>query len=221
MLTEQLAKFALLGAEWVLYVLLVLSVVSIVVIIDRAIFMIKRGTRLKELELSLGQAIEQGEVSDWAKAVSSHVTLESRMLTRTFNIYERRGDVPEGVVESIISEYRQGIERFLTYLGTLGNNAPFVGLFGTVIGIIKAFHTLSGDLESGAAGLMGDIYEALVATGAGLAVAIPAVIAFNAFIRSSDNSVSRFNALLHAYLAAADDKSSNAQAQAEQLSEEA
>ena len=68
----------------------------------------------------------------------------------------------------------------MTLLGTLGNNAPFVGLLGTVLGVIEAFHQLSGGPAKAAMGnVMSGIAEALVATGVGLFVALPAVVAYN------------------------------------------
>jgi len=72
-------------------------------------------------------------------------------------------------------------QKRLTILATLGNNAPFIGLFGTVLGVIKAFHDLHLQHGSGIKVVMGGISEALVATAMGLLVAIPAVIAYNAF----------------------------------------
>jgi hypothetical protein len=78
---------------------------------------------------------------------------------------------------------RLRLERNLAFLGTLGSNAPFVGLFGTVLGIIKAFHDLAGNQAGGPAVVMAGISEALVATAVGLMVAIPAVVAFNYFNR--------------------------------------
>ncbi len=75
---------------------------------------------------------------------------------------------------------RPRYERFLSFLGTLGSNAPFIGLFGTVLGIIKAFNDLGAVAIQGSAiqqTVMTGISEALVATAVGLAVAIPAVVA--------------------------------------------
>ena len=79
------------------------------------------------------------------------------------------------------------LEARLAYLGTLGNNAPFIGLFGTVIGVILAFNEL-GKAQTGAGQaasqlVMGSIAEALVATAVGIAVALPAVAAYNYFQR--------------------------------------
>ena len=69
----------------------------------------------------------------------------------------------------------------LWYLATLGNNAPFIGLFGTVLGVIQAFDAMGGDSGGSSAAVMGPIAEALIATGVGLLVAIPAVVAFNTY----------------------------------------
>ena len=84
-----------------------------------------------------------------------------------------------------VTAERMRMERGLPFLATVGANAPFIGLFGTVLGIINAFDGLraidaDGAAAAGAA-VMGPIAEALIATGVGLLVAIPAVVAFNIF----------------------------------------
>ncbi len=73
------------------------------------------------------------------------------------------------------------LKRGLTWLATVGSTAPFVGLLGTVVGIINSFQGLAGDGGGGLAAVSGGISEALVATAVGLLVAIPAVMMFNAF----------------------------------------
>jgi len=76
---------------------------------------------------------------------------------------------------------RTRMERYLNFLSTLGNNAPFIGLFGTVLGIMGAFYKLHVNIVGGTSVVMKDISEALVATAVGLFVAIPAVIFNNIF----------------------------------------
>lgn len=80
-------------------------------------------------------------------------------------------------------EERLTMEKNLVILGTLGNTAPFIGLFGTVVGIIKAFRDLALSGSGGPSVVAAGIAEALVATAGGLAVAIPAVILYNYFMR--------------------------------------
>jgi biopolymer transport protein ExbB len=81
------------------------------------------------------------------------------------------------------ADVRLGLEKNLGILATFGNNAPFIGLFGTVLGVINAFHTLGLDASFGVNAVMGGISEALVATATGLFVAIPSVMAYNYFVR--------------------------------------
>jgi biopolymer transport protein ExbB len=88
-------------------------------------------------------------------------------------------------------------------LGTLGNNTPFIGLFGTVLGIIKASHDLTASQATGgqaANAVMAGVFEALVATAVGLLVAIPAVVAYNVFQRRVRAAMSGVDALAHAIL---------------------
>jgi len=87
------------------------------------------------------------------------------------------------------------------FLGTVGSNAPFIGLFGTVLGIIKAFKDLASNTSEGSQAVLAGISEALVATAVGLLVAIPAVIAFNYFNKKVKGVLTNANALTHAILA--------------------
>ena len=90
---------------------------------------------------------------------------------------------------------RLNMERNLAFLGTLGNNAPFIGLLGTVIGIVRAFRELSHSKGQMSAALMAEIGEALVATAVGLLVALPAIALFNLFQRTIRARLSRADAL--------------------------
>ena len=92
----------------------------------------------------------------------------------------------EGLAEVFNSFYlieKPKLERNLTFLATVGSNAPFVGLLGTVLGIMKAFNDLAGASAGNNDVVMAGIAHALVATAVGLFVAIPAVIAYNYFQR--------------------------------------
>jgi biopolymer transport protein ExbB len=87
------------------------------------------------------------------------------------------------------------LERRLAILGTIGSNAPFVGLLGTVIGIIRAFHALDQSGGQVSTALMAEIGEALGATALGLLVALPAVALFNVFQRAISTRIARAEAL--------------------------
>jgi len=87
-------------------------------------------------------------------------------------------------------EEKMKMERFLSILGTMGNIAPFIGLFGTVVGIIRAFHDLAVSGTGGPSVVAAGIAEALITTAAGLVVAIPAVISYNYFLRRVGTTMS-------------------------------
>ncbi len=89
----------------------------------------------------------------------------------------------EELLMTKLKEERVKLERFLGVLGTLGNISPFIGLFGTVVGIIKAFRDLAASGTGGPSVVARGIAEALVATAGGLLVAIPATIIYNYFMR--------------------------------------
>lgn len=80
-------------------------------------------------------------------------------------------------------EERLRMERFTIVLGTMATISPFIGLFGTVVGIIRAFHDLALSGSGGPAVVAAGISEALIATAAGLAIAIPSVVLFNYFMK--------------------------------------
>jgi biopolymer transport protein ExbB len=110
-------------------------------------------------------------------------------------------------VAAAIEEERVRHERGLAYLGTLGSNAPFIGLFGTVLGIVRAFHDLAGSTgigsqpSLGSQAVMAGIAEALVATAIGLLVALPAVATYNVLMRHVETAVSAAETVGHQILA--------------------
>ena len=115
----------------------------------------------------------------------------------------RGAEAVEEIVEATIVRERLRYERFLSYLSTLGNNAPFIGLFGTVLGIVEAFAALAanaqaGAVTEGAANIMSGVSEALVATAVGLVVALPAVAVNNVFGRWLKTIIARGEVVGHA-----------------------
>jgi len=194
MLTQKLLQVSLLGAEWVLWLLIALSVVSVGVILERVWFFL-RG-RLKERQEVEG-LILSGELDAAGKKLATERGLEAEVLRAGL---ERAKDGPESVEAALTAamvEGRLAYETNLAFLGTVGNNAPFVGLLGTVLGIIRAFADLAAAERAGPQVVMGGISEALVATAVGIAVAIPAVVAFNSFQRWIKSIASRSEALGH------------------------
>lgn len=185
MLTEKLLKVTVAGgSEWVMVVLLLLSVVSISIVIERAVFFRKRRRLLERLDDQLAPAIRQSDVGLIEELLGSTGDPTLKAVVETNGRTDR--EAADKLVASELARERLRLEQRLGFLGTLGSNAPFIGLFGTVLGIIRAFNDLALDTKGGSSAVMAGISEALVATAIGLFVAIPAVMAFNYFQKEVD-----------------------------------
>jgi biopolymer transport protein ExbB/biopolymer transport protein TolQ len=181
-ITERFLAFTLLGAEWVLWLLIVLSVLSFAVMIERAYYFLTHTVDIDSLSSDLRRMLAKGTVADARARVKGSDSAEMTVMAAGLDEVERGVDAVAEAMVGRKAHERMRLERNLAFLGTLGNNAPFIGLFGTVIGVIVAFADLAdGNNKIAMDRVMGGIAEALVATGVGLFVAIPAVIAYNVF----------------------------------------
>ena len=181
MLIERLLKIALLGSEWVLYLLVGLSVISLATMVERWVFFLRRRDDLDRLREKLTDRLDAGEVREAAQVLEQSRSIEAKLALEALR-WAYAG--PEAIADAVDAELlrqKKELERGTNLLGTLGNNAPFVGLLGTVLGVIIAFDALGGTGQNmGAMGnVMAGIAEALDATGVGLFLALPAVVAYN------------------------------------------
>lgn len=194
MLVESLLEVMLTGSEWVLWLLLLLSLLSIGIMIERALFFRRRTVDQERISDQLQPLLRAGDLSGVAQLIQSWPGGEATVLRAGLEAAAHGRAAVEKTVHAALVCEQQRLERRLSILGTLGNNAPFIGLFGTVLGIIRAFRDLSLDVKGGASQVMGGISEALVATAVGLFVAIPAVMAYNYFMRRVARSLARAQA---------------------------
>jgi biopolymer transport protein ExbB/TolQ len=181
-LMQKLVLIAPLVARTVLYVLIGLSVLSIGVIIERWWFFRRRRDNVADLSERVRKALARGDLAEAKKILAASPSIEAEIVGEAFGWY---GDGVEAVEQILVKATRMRRKRFeagLLFLGTLGNNAPFIGLFGTVLGIVTAFRELGGNQMGAAMGnVMSGIAEALLATAVGILVALPAVIYYNVF----------------------------------------
>jgi len=193
--------FLTLGAEWVMWLLALLSVASFAIIFERLFFYSRN--RVADYELLLPM-LTAGKFDDARAAIEGKTGLEAEVLAAALQASDKGANTVDEVISASLIQHRQPYERYLSFLGTLGNNAPFIGLFGTVIGIIDAFASLGVGTEgmrAGASAVMSGISEALVATAVGIFVALPAVVSFNAYNRWLKTITARADALGHAVVA--------------------
>ncbi|MFO0606933.1 MAG: MotA/TolQ/ExbB proton channel family protein [Polyangiales bacterium] len=181
MIVEKLLKIALLGSAWVLWLLLALSVLSVGQIFERWLYFRKRSDDAERLRRSLEEALLADDLERAKAVLAKSPAVEAGVVHRALR-WKAGGPRAFGdAVESELSAARADLERGMNLLGTLGSNAPFIGLFGTVIGVIEAFNHLGSSAARGGAmgNVMAGIAEALVATAVGIFVAVPAVVAYN------------------------------------------
>ena len=215
-LIAQFTKLAMLGAEWVMWLLIALSVLSVALILERAFLYRKLGDDLEKLAEEIRDLLRANDIEGAKVRLAKSPSPAATVALAGLNESDRGPETAEEAMAGATARTKLGLERNLAFLATVGNNAPFIGLLGTVIGIIQAFDALKGTGMGGAvanaagqaaAGLdptpkvMGTIAEALVATAIGLFVAIPAVAAFNFFQRKVRSIVSSGDTLSHVVLA--------------------
>jgi biopolymer transport protein ExbB/TolQ len=180
-LVGTLMSLPLFEAEWVLWLLILMSLVSIGLVIERIIFFFTRNIDATAIRGQFAKLLDQGDYDGAAKLLAKHDSLETNVVLFGLRDHHKGPDAVEDLIIGAMGKEKQRYERFLSILGTVGSNAPFIGLFGTVLGIIRAFADLAGNIAEASNVVMAGISEALIATAVGLLVAIPAVIAHNAF----------------------------------------
>ncbi|MDP9034886.1 MAG: MotA/TolQ/ExbB proton channel family protein [Myxococcota bacterium] len=197
-----------LGTGWILVLMLVLSIISLAIMLERAWLYWSLRDDIEVLMRDLGRLLRGGDLEGARQRLEASRSAEAAVVVAGLVESDRGVAAAEEAMEGASALQRLKLEKRLAYLGTLGNNAPFIGLLGTVIGIVAAFDELSkvkmatsGSTQLAPEAVMGRISEALVATAIGILIAIPAVAAFNAFQRVVRGTLANTQALGHVLLA--------------------
>ena len=201
-MTDKIFAVAQVADQAVLWILVILSVISIGMILERFFFL--RGiTKLSAgVRAQVKEALQSHSLEDVEKMSKSQATVEGRALGYAMKHIKESGS--KGLEEAFNSYAlveKPELERFLSFLATVGSNAPYIGLLGTVLGIMKAFNDLASSAEAGQQTVMAGISLALVATAAGLFVAIPAVVSYNYFQRQVKGTMQSLDAVKELCLA--------------------
>lgn len=197
------------GAAWVMYLMLGLSVVSVTIMLERGWFYYSIRDDIPSLAQTLRDRLRDGDLDAALGLMEKSPSAEAAVVVAGLREADRGADAADKAMRGAAALQKMKLERRLAFLGTLGNNAPFIGLFGTVIGVVQAFEELGKQgmttaQATGAAApqaVMASIAEALVATAVGLAVAIPAVAAFNFYQRHTRAVLGNTDALTNVLLA--------------------
>jgi biopolymer transport protein ExbB len=175
------------GASWVLWILVALSILSVAVMLDRLRVFWTQRDDFPALVRAVHYLLGQGDLEGVRKRLAASPSAEAAVGLAGLSQWEGGTTAAQEAMAAAAGLQRARMEKRLLFLGTVGNNAPFVGLLGTVIGVVEAFQELGAASPVASATqlaperVMSSIAEALVATAVGLVVAIPAVAVFNYF----------------------------------------
>jgi biopolymer transport protein ExbB len=178
-LIQTFLRLAQLGAEWVMWLLLAMGFIAAVLVFERLYLYMSTKVNVTRLARKLLELLQAGRLDQAQELVKKGRAIEERVIADALALYTEGPDAVEEIVQASLIKERQRYERSLSYLGTVGSNAPFIGLLGTVIGVILAFAELGRNPKGGLEVVGPGISEALVATAVGLVVAIPSLMSFN------------------------------------------
>ncbi len=191
---QKLTGFAMMGATWIMWLLVALSVGGLAVALERAIYLIRTSENVRKLKAQILGMIRGGDIAGARVRLEQSPSHEARVISAGLQDLDDGSASAEERMSGAIQIAKLRMEKRLAFLGTLGANAPFLGLLGTVIGIIRAFHSLNDSAGKVTAGLMSEVGEALVATAIGILVALPAIAFFNTFQRIIKSRLARAEA---------------------------
>lgn len=203
-ITEMVVRLSRTGAGTaVMWFMVLLSVISVAVMIERLIFFQSNQGNVRDLAEKLNKLFMEGAYEKAKELLKSSRGYECEVLQAAVNGADIGPHAVRELAESASKVQRLRYERGLAFLGTVGNNAPFVGLFGTVLEIIAALYELGtqSSANASAGAVMATLSAALAATAVGLIVAMPAVAVFNYFNRRLKALQTGADALVHVLLA--------------------
>jgi biopolymer transport protein ExbB len=198
---NQLSSLTQHGAGWVMWILAGLSIASLAVVLDRALHALRSRDDLRVLRSDLRAYLRARDFRGARERLGLSRSYEARVVVAGLEVASSGPKAAEQRMAGESQLARLSMEKRLAFLGTVGSNAPFVGLLGTVIGIVRSFAELDASGGRVSAGLMSEVGEALTATAVGILVALPAVAFFNYFQRVIKARMSRADALSRDLLA--------------------
>lgn len=184
MLTEKIFTIAHYADQAVLIILVILSVLSIAMIAERFLTLNKLSNNSSKIREKIKVYLQEGNLAGFEELSKETDSLEGRAAAQGMKHIQQSGVSGfEEVFNTFLLNEKPETEKFLAPLATIASNAPFIGLLGTVLGIMKAFNDLAQTTDAGQQTVMAGISTALIATAAGLFVAIPAGVFYNFYTR--------------------------------------
>ncbi|MFH0725036.1 MAG: MotA/TolQ/ExbB proton channel family protein [Pseudomonadota bacterium] len=172
-----------------MYMLMAASILSLGVFLERFLNYRRKAVDRVTFMEKIRQSVEKGDIAgaiQFCETISAPVAAVTLSALRKSGLEEK---LIANAAEREIMLETANLERYTSIVGTIGNIAVYIGLFGTVLGIVRSFHNMAQIGSGGISVVIGGVAEALICTAAGLSVAIPAVIVYNYFLRRVDGFV--------------------------------
>jgi biopolymer transport protein ExbB/TolQ len=185
---------------------MLLSIISIALMVERWLYFHRTKVNSEELAARLDEQLRARNLQGaWQLVKDNHSSsIETAVVAAGLIAMRSGAHASAEAMQSVKARMRPALDANLSILATIGSNAPFVGLLGTVLGIIKAAHELTAEAaQNSPNAVMSGVFEALVATAVGLFVAIPAVVAYNLFQRKVRKRLAEVDSLAHLILSTA------------------
>jgi biopolymer transport protein ExbB len=180
----------IMAGGFTIIVLACCSILSIAVIIERCIYYMSRSrVRRAKFMSDIRIALKNDDIDEALALCKKAGTPFSDVVNSGLSFAKHtEKEISNNMERAIVIETNL-LEKYTTIVGTIGSIAVYIGLFGTVLGIIKAFNDISASGSGGISVVINGIAESLICTAAGLCVAVPAVVAYNFFIKKIDNFI--------------------------------
>ena len=190
-LEEYMLGFLYKGGVLVVPILLC-SVFALTIFLERLIRFVRLRRQWRGLAKKVAAAVKNGDDKQARNLVDESDSPMSKVLAQALEVKDQSQETLEAIIVHATEEEVRGMSRYLQALATIGNITPLLGLFGTVVGMIKAFmviQEMGGKVN--AAVLAGGIWEAMLTTALGLAVALPTIIAHSYLVSKVNQSEAR------------------------------
>ena len=145
MLTSLFLKLTFLGAEWIMWLLLLLSVISIALIVERVLYFLRTRVDMEQLTAQLQEQLRAGNLQGAWQLVHDSESMECGVVAAGLMALRNGPAACSEAMQSTKARLRPALDQNLSLLATIGSNAPFIGLLGTVLGIVKAAHDLTAN----------------------------------------------------------------------------
>jgi len=173
-----------------MYILLFCSILSVTILLERILYYRKLSrTKRAEFMTRIERALRGNNLQRAIEICRETDAPFSNVIYSGLELLSRHGKELSNTMDREITIETTKLERYTSIVGTIGNTAVYIGLFGTVLGIIRAFHDIAAAGAGGMSIVIAGVAEALVCTAMGLFVAVPAVIAFNYFAKKVENFI--------------------------------